>query len=79
MSSTMRKNLLLTLLLALIAGKIFSQSDAQISQYWLMQGYFNPSALSLNNKLNVAALNRMQWTAVTNPPNNFTVTAETPL
>lgn len=74
----MRKYLILTLVLIMSLSRLYAQSDAQISQYWALPGYINPSALSLNDNLNVAALTRMQWTEISNSPTTFFITAEMP-
>ena len=74
----MRKLLIFTFLVCLYVVKLTAQTDPQISQYWAMPGYINPSALSLDNKLNVSALNRMQWAGMKNAPNTFIITAEAP-
>ncbi len=74
----MRRIPVIVFLMFLSAVNIMAQMDAQIGQYWFMPGTFNPGALAINNKLNVAALNRMQWSGIDNAPNSFFITAESP-
>lgn len=62
----------------LATASAFAQQEAQISQYWALPGYLNPGAIASNDRLTVAALDRMQWTGVPNAPKTFFITAEMP-
>ena len=74
----MRNSYICFIFFLLSATTLVAQQEAQISQYWALPGYLNPGAIALNDRLTVAALDRMQWTGVPNAPKTFFVTAEMP-
>ncbi|MGL4293699.1 MAG: PorP/SprF family type IX secretion system membrane protein [Bacteroidales bacterium] len=74
----MRNRYICFIFFLLALNSVVAQQEAQISQYWALPGYINPAALSLNDRLTVSALDRMQWTGIPNAPKTFFVTAETP-
>lgn len=55
-----------------------AQFDAQFSQYWAIENYYNPAkAGSERNKLNLTALYRMQWMGMPGAPKSTFITGET--
>lgn len=74
----MRSSSICFILFLLTSVSVVAQQEAQISQYWALPGYLNPAAIARDDRLMVAALNRMQWTGVPNAPKTFFATAETP-
>jgi type IX secretion system PorP/SprF family membrane protein len=60
-----RKIPLLLLLLLLLPGiRVFAQFDAQVSQYMLAPGAFNPAVAGEGSELLVTLQNRMQWAGI---------------
>jgi type IX secretion system PorP/SprF family membrane protein len=68
-----------------ILGIIFSgfpalmaQFDAQLSNYWAVNNYFNPGFAGQSKDLELAALFRMQWLGITGAPRTTLVVASMP-
>ena len=74
----MRNRCYCLILFLLMTLMLWSQNDAQLSQYWALPGLTNPAAIAGGDKLTVAAIDRMQWVGVSNAPKTFMVSAETP-
>lgn len=75
----MRKIVILCVCL-LSAPSLVAQFDAQFSQYWAVENYYNPAkAGSERNKLNLTALYRMQWMGMPGAPKTTFITGETSL
>lgn len=47
---------------------VYGQWDAQISQYWRIKNYYNPSFLGETNSIENVLLHRRQWVGVPNAP-----------
>jgi Bacteroidetes-specific putative membrane protein len=58
--------------------KVKGQSEPQITQYWALPSFFNPSVVGNDDKLKVSAMDRMQWVGIKNAPKTFLAIAETP-
>ncbi|MCD7971732.1 MAG: type IX secretion system membrane protein PorP/SprF [Candidatus Azobacteroides sp.] len=72
----MKKLPLLFVCLLCVSG-IKAQFDAQFSQYWAVENYFNPAkAGSELNKINLTALYNMQWLGMPGAPKTTFITAE---
>lgn len=56
-----------------------AQWDPQISQYWRVKSYFNPSFAGENDTLQASVLHRQQWVGIDNAPKSFIVSADMPL
>ena len=54
-----------------------AQFDAQFSQYWDVENYYNPAkAGTERNKLNLTALHRMQWLGMPGAPKTTFITGD---
>ncbi len=60
------------------AQKSEAQFDAQLSQYMLLPGYFNPAGICEGSDLNVAVSSRQQWVKFDNAPSTFLLHASMP-
>lgn len=68
-----------TLLLLLCATiKAGAQSDAQFSQYYEIQNYYNASAIGTTDLLKIRGGARLQWVGIKNAPQTFLVAADMP-
>lgn len=72
-----------TAVLALCAAAAWTvadaQTDIQLSQYYEVPSYFNPSAIGLSDYLRIAGGTRMQWVGIDGAPRDFVATANMPL
>jgi type IX secretion system PorP/SprF family membrane protein len=55
-----------------------AQVDAQLSQYYAVQSYYNPGAIGTGDLLNIKGGTRMQWVGIDDAPQTFLLTAEMP-
>lgn len=62
----------------MLFAKVKGQNDAQITQYWAIPSYFNPSVVGNEDKIKVSAMDRMQWVGIDGAPKTFFAIAETP-
>ncbi|MCL1943593.1 MAG: PorP/SprF family type IX secretion system membrane protein [Candidatus Azobacteroides sp.] len=73
----MRKLAVFIVGMFLLASSAEAQFDAQFSQYWVVENYYNPAkAGSERNKLNLTGLYRMQWIGMPGAPKTIFVTGE---
>jgi type IX secretion system PorP/SprF family membrane protein len=64
--------LFLMLVLLLSSGmKVSAQYDAQLSQYMLIPGTFNPASAGENSELNMSVVDRQQWVGIDNAPSTL--------
>ncbi|MDE5967947.1 MAG: type IX secretion system membrane protein PorP/SprF [Muribaculaceae bacterium] len=70
--------ILLTALLIFSALTAKAQSDAQFSQYYEVQNYYNPGAIGTGDLLRIRGGGRLQWVGIDNAPKSFAATAEMP-
>ncbi|MDH6353822.1 type IX secretion system PorP/SprF family membrane protein [Dysgonomonas sp. PH5-45] len=73
------KHLVLFLLLIMCFSEAHAQWDAQISQYWRVKNYYNPSFAGEADSLEVMGLYRAQWMGVENAPKTLIGTAHMPV
>lgn len=59
--------------------QVHAQWDAQISQYWRVKPYFNPSFAGESDSIQLTALHRQQWMGIEGAPKTFIVTANMPI
>lgn len=71
--------ILLTLLLVFCFGEAYGQWDAQVSQYWRMKNYYNPSFIGQKNAIEASLIHREQWVGITNAPSTSFVSLNMPL
>ncbi|MFV0417164.1 MAG: type IX secretion system membrane protein PorP/SprF [Dysgonomonas sp.] len=57
----------------------FGQWDAQVSQYWRMKNFYNPSFIGETNNLESTLLHRRQWVGITNAPVTSIVSMNMPV
>lgn len=74
----MKKCLLLIILFVICATVTRAQYDAQISQYFMAMGYYNPGYAGTTGDLNLFALHRQQWLGIKGAPKSFFVTGDMP-
>jgi type IX secretion system PorP/SprF family membrane protein len=71
--------LVILLIFLLLSGKKASaQYDAQISQYMLAPGLYNPAVAGENSDLNISIVNRQQWVGIENAPSTLFAHASMP-
>jgi len=79
MSRIFTKALVLTAAVMLITAiPAHAQTDAQFSQYYEIQNYYNPSAVGTTDLLKIRGGTRMQWVGIKNAPKTFLVAADMP-
>lgn len=61
------------------SGVVYGQWDSQISQYWNMKNFYNPSFVGERNVIESAVLHRRQWVGITNAPVTSLVTLNMPV
>ena len=66
------------LLLLLTPARSAAQSDAQLSQYYEVPSYYNPSATGLTDLLRIRVGARLQWAGIHNAPQSFIGVADMP-
>lgn len=57
---------------------LMAQFDAEISNYWDIPNIYNPGSAGRSDKIEVAALGRLQWVGITNAPRTIHVAANMP-
>jgi type IX secretion system PorP/SprF family membrane protein len=70
--------LLLVLVLLFQSLRVSAQYDAQLSQYMLAPGTFNPAIAGRSSDLNVTLVNRQQWVGIDNAPSSLFLHASMP-
>lgn len=66
------------LVLLLVSIPVSAQYDAQLSQYMLAPGTFNPAIAGRSSDLNVSLVNRQQWIGIENAPSSLFMHASMP-
>ena len=56
-----------------------AQTDAQLSQYYEVQNYYNPSAIGLTDFIRIRGGSRLQWVGVDNAPTTFLAAGDMPV
>ncbi len=66
----MKLKYILLINLFLIVGfqTVYSQWDAQLSQYWRMKNFYNPAFIGETNNMESSMMQRRQWVGFTNAP-----------
>lgn len=72
------KLLVLIILLYLCIHSAYGQWDAQVSQYWRVKTYYNPSFAGENNFIDNTIFHRTQWVGVNNAPKTSMVLIHMP-
>ena len=55
-----------------------AQIDAQLTQYWALPSYYNPSAIGNVDFIHITAGSKLQWLGVKHAPMNFMAMADMP-
>jgi len=71
--------ILLTLLLVFSFGQAYGQWDAQLSQYWRMKNYYNPSFIGEKNAIESSVLHRQQWVGIPKAPATSLISLHMPV
>lgn len=66
------------LLLSSFCLTVNAQFDAQLSQYMMMPGYFNPGGICEGEEMNISISSRQQWVSIDNAPSTFILHATLP-
>lgn len=77
----MKKSFLIIIVFfLLISENVFSQFDAQFTQYWGMMSYYNPAVAGNSKYLRINAGTKLQWVGkIKNAPNAFIVNGDMPV
>lgn len=71
---------LLVILFSLVGfGTAHAQWDAQISQYWRMKNFYNPSFIAETGNIESSMIHRRQWVGVGNAPVTSIVSLNMPI
>ncbi len=73
-----RYYILLAVIALLLPNKITAQVDAQFTQYYEVQSYYNPAATGLSDFLRIRGGSRLQWVGIPKAPTTFLVTGDMP-
>jgi len=74
------KRVVLSILLLLISiGSVFSQFDAQLSQYMFHISSFNPAAVGEGNLIQITGQHRIQWIGIPNAGRTTVFSINAPL
>lgn len=80
MKLSFRKHALITLLaIGSFASEAYSQTDAQLSQYYETPSYYNPAAIGNTDMVRIRLGSRMQWVGIDNAPRAILATADMPI
>jgi type IX secretion system PorP/SprF family membrane protein len=74
----MKKLLLFGIAWMALTGTVEAQYDAQLSQYFMAMGYYNPGYAGSTGDMNMLALHRQQWVGMPGAPKTFFVAADRP-
>ena len=70
--------LAVTLLLSAGHFKAAAQIDAQLTQYWALPSYYNPSSIGNVDFIHITAGSKLQWLGVKHAPMDFFALADMP-
>ena len=72
------KRLLVAVLIMMGAMPMFSQVDAQYTQYFELPNYYNPAIIGTTDFVKIRGGARMQWVGIENAPQSFVLAADMP-
>lgn len=75
----MIKNVIVFLFILVIVPSVYSQFDAQISQYMLHQSAFNPAAVGQSKMIDVIGQHRLQWIGMPGAGSTTNFSINTPI
>lgn len=74
------KSLWIMAILSIIANfSLSAQVDAQLTQYFEVPNYYNPSAIGTTDFIKIRGDMRMQWVGIENAPQSIALAADMPL
>ncbi len=74
------KSLWVVAILSIIANfSLSAQVDAQLTQYFEVPNYYNPSAIGTTDFIKIRGDMRMQWVGIENAPQSIALAADMPL
>lgn len=73
------KKLLFVIVFIYIPLLLKAQYDAQFSNYWAVQSYYNPAAAGHSSQIEATAFYKQQWLGIDGAPQSFVVTGSVPL
>ena len=68
----------LAMLVAAHGFQAAAQMDAQLTQYWAVPSYYNPSSIGNVDYIHITAGSKLQWLGVKHAPMNFLAMADMP-
>ena len=68
----------MALLLTSLQFKAVAQIDAQLTQYWALPSYYNPSSIGNVDFIHITAGSKLQWLGIKHAPMNFFAMADMP-
>lgn len=71
-------SLLAPIMIMIFTFSVSAQTDAQLSQYYEVQNYYNSAAIGLTDFIRLRGGARMQWVGIDNAPSTFLVTGDMP-
>ena len=74
----LRTALIYGIIAAAFTFKANAQTDAQLSQYYEVPSYYNPSAIGQTDLVRIRAGARLQWVGIDNAPQTFMGVADMP-
>ena len=74
----LRTGALIIIFLAFSPFRAKAQADAQFSQYYEVQNYYNAGAIGTTDLLKIRGGARLQWMGIQNAPRTFVVAADMP-
>ncbi|NDW08401.1 type IX secretion system membrane protein PorP/SprF [Dysgonomonas sp. 520] len=72
------RTLILLFSVCMCFAEVHAQWDTQISQYWRIKTYYNPSFAGEIDSLHVGGLHRQQWVGIDNAPKATIISADMP-
>ena len=78
MNSQILKYLLAGILAAIATIAAKAQTDAQFTQYWAVQNYYNPAVIGTTDNISIKAGSRVQWLGIDNAPMSFNALGDMP-
>lgn len=77
----MKLKYLIIFIISFIVGfnHVYGQWDPQISQYWNMKNYYNPSFVGETSNIESSMLHRRQWVGIENAPVTSIVSVNMPI
>jgi len=66
------------MMLAALSFKAAAQIDAQLTQYWAVPSYYNPSSIGNVDFIHITAGSKLQWIGIKHAPMDFMAMADMP-